>query len=186
MSRSRWRVQRLPPGSLLSCASMRPAHHRDEAVDVALTLDARGAQEIDRAGEHRLGERVRLGRRLEARDRPLEQQRAAGRVLDREVPTNARMNAFTAARGFRQLQRVEPLEELAVAVGEHRVVERVLRVEVGVERRLADADLASQRVEREPADAVARASSQAVATIDATFASRRCATLPIIDRQFTY
>jgi len=48
----------------------------------------------------------------------------------------------------------EPSEQLPVAVGEHRVVQRMLRVEVGVERRLAHADLTGQLVQRHAADAV--------------------------------
>ncbi len=57
------------------------------------------------------------------------------------------MKTFTAARGSsREFGGIVAREELAVGVGEHRVVERVLRVEVLVQGRLADAYRAGQRV----------------------------------------
>ena len=49
---------------------------------------------------------------------------------------------------------LQALEELPVAVGEHRVVQRVLRVEVHVQRGLAHPDLPGQAVQRHPGDAV--------------------------------
>ena len=67
---------------------------------------------------------------------------------------NVRRNVFSAARGHVAASPLEPLEQLPVAVGEHRVVQRVLRIEVLVQRRLAYPDLAGQRVERDAADAV--------------------------------
>ena len=46
-----------------------------------------------------------------------------------------------------EFERVEAGEESTVAVGEHRVVERVLRVEVRVQRRLAHPHLAGEAVQ---------------------------------------
>jgi hypothetical protein len=46
------------------------------------------------------------------------------------------------------------LHELPVAVGEHRVVQGVLRVEVLVQRRLAHLDLSRRGVQRDTADPV--------------------------------
>ena len=53
-----------------------------------------------------------------------------------------------------EFDHVEPLKESSVAVGEHGVIERQLRVEVGVERRLAHPDLTGQGVQRHPNDPV--------------------------------
>ena len=77
-----------------------------------------------------------------------------GRVIDGEVHERAHEGLHRGAGVLRQPQSIEPLEQLAVAVREHRVVERILGFEVRVERRLADADFASQRMEREAADAL--------------------------------
>ena len=51
-----------------------------------------------------------------------------------------------------EVECVQPLEQLPVAVGEHGVVESVLRVEVLVQGRLAHPDGASQRMQGDPAD----------------------------------
>ena len=65
------------------------------------------------------------------------------------------MNFFRAARGSRgSLTASSRSQQLPVAVGEHGVVERQLRVEVGVERRLAHPDLTGQRMQRHPGDPV--------------------------------
>ena len=65
------------------------------------------------------------------------------------------MNLFRrGARIVGELDRVEPLEELPIAVGEHGVVQRELRVEVGVERWLAHPDLTGQGVQGHPCDPV--------------------------------
>ena len=94
----------------------------------------------------------------------------------------------------RHLERIEVLDELSVPVGEHGVVEGVLRIEVPVERGLAHPDLTGQRMQRDPGDAVLPASFQAQSTIPATRASRRLATVPvsaagrlsITDRRISY
>ena len=49
------------------------------------------------------------------------------------------------------LARGESIEQLPIAVGEHRVVERVLRVEVLVERRLAHPDFTRSACNDTPA-----------------------------------
>ena len=119
-----------------------------------MALDAGGPQHRDRAVQHRLRARVRLRGRLEPRNRALEEQQAAGGVLERELHERAHERLHCSTRASWQLQRLESLEQPAVAVGEHRVEQRVLRIEVGVERRLAHADLAGERMERDTADAV--------------------------------
>ena len=101
-----------------------------------------------------MGELVRGGRRFESGDRTLEEQRGALGILDGEAHEGLHERLHRGPRIGRQVQRVEPRAQLTVAVGEHRVVKRVLRVEVHVERRLAYADLARQCVEREGTDAV--------------------------------
>ena len=114
-------------------------------------------------------------RRREAGDVALEQQLAPCRILQGERDERAQVLLQRGAGLTGERERVEPLEQLPVAVGEHRVVERVLRVEVLVERRLAHPDLAGQGMQRDRRRSpCSRASRQAAATIDATFASRRC------------
>src|SRR5450756_839680 len=157
VSRSRWRVQRSPPGSLLICASMRPptmamkqstspwlsrpaacsrstaplstswrtgtapAEGSNPGNGGALAPGGRRGEQDLRSAEDLLGVRVRLGRRLEARDRALKEQRAARRVLQREVHKRPYERPHRGAGIARQPQRIEPLEKLTVAVGEHRV-----------------------------------------------------------------
>ena len=89
------------------------------------------------------------------------------------------------------------LEELAVAVGEHGVVEVELGVEVGVQRGLAEADPVSKVPQRDGGQAVATGQGPALgedrgalrqpggAPVDRLAVSRtsaRIASLPIIDR----
>ena len=101
-----------------------------------------------------LGERVRLRRRGEAGNVALEEQLAPRRILERERDERTQELLERRAGISGELQRFEPLEQLPVAVGEHRVVQRVLRVEVLVEGRLAHPDLAGQGMQRDPGDAV--------------------------------
>jgi len=65
---------------------------------------------------------------------------AACGILEGEIDEGAEHLLDGGPRIGRQLDAIEACEELAVPFGEHRVVERVLRVEVLVERRLPDAD----------------------------------------------
>ena len=68
---------------------------------------------------------------------------------------NVFRNFFNAARGIAgEGGGVEPFEQLSVAVGEHRVVQRMLRVEVLIQRRLAHPDLSGQIMQGQPGDAL--------------------------------
>ncbi len=150
----------------------------------------------DDLAEGFLRERVGLRCRCESRDVALEEQLASRGFLEREVDECMQELLQRLAPIGRQLDGVETLEELPVAVSEHRVVQGMLRVEVLVERRLAHAHLARQPPKRDTGDAVR--SSELPSGVDdlrgsgeATFHDGRCGhqrspLLPIIDRTITY
>ena len=77
----------------------------------------------------------------------MEQELATRRVGNREVDERAHEHLQGITRIRRQIERRQLLLELPVAVGEHRVVQRELGVEVGVQRRLAHAHRLRQRVQ---------------------------------------
>src|SRR5580698_8269135 len=128
--------------------------HGDDAVDVALPGHPRGPHQRDRAAQYLLGQRVRFRRGREAGDGPLEQQLVAGGVLtpERREGGQELLESITGLLGERH--SVQALYKPPVAVGEHRVVQGVLRVEVLIQRRLADSDLPRQGVQRHPGDPV--------------------------------
>src|SRR3979411_261487 len=92
-------------------------------------VDGRPASELE-ALDRRC---VRLRRRLEARDRALEQQLVAGVVLETEVDVSARCGPEVCAAVARARDLLKALEALAAPLPEEGVVERVLGVEVGVQ-----------------------------------------------------
>ena len=128
---------------------------------------------------------VRLRRGHEAGDVALEEQLVACWILEGEGDERADALLQRGAGVTRVAELVEPVEQLLVAVGEHRVVQRVLGVEVLVERRLAHPHLAGEGVQRDPGDPVFSSELPGGATIEATLAARRCATLSAIGRTQT-
>ena len=128
--------------------------HGHDAVDVALFGDAGLVDQLVGASQHILGEDVGLGRRRESRHVALEEQLVPRRVLERERDELSHELLQGGARVAGELDSVEPVQQLPIAVGEHGVVQRQLRIEVGVERGLAHPHLTGQRVQRHPGDPV--------------------------------
>ena len=100
-------------------------------------------------------DRVRLGRRFEAGDVPLEHEDVAHDVFGDEVEQHPSQVEDATARVVVGRKRFRSIEELAVALGEHRVVQVVLRREVRVERRLAQVDHGGELSQRDAAESVA-------------------------------
>ena len=115
---------------------------------------ARFVHQLDRVPEDLLGERVRLRRRREARNMTLEEQFVPCWIFERERHHRAQERLQRGPWLTRERERSKPGEQLSVAVGEHRVVQRVLRVEVLVQRGLTHPDLAGQGMQRDPGDPV--------------------------------
>jgi hypothetical protein len=124
----------------------------DDAVDVTLLRDACPVDQLDGAAEHFFGECVRLQGGDEAWEVALEEQFVSCWVLEAESDERTHPFLQRGAGVTRVGELIEPVEQLLVAVGEHRVVQRVLRVEVFVQRRLAHPHLAGQGVQRNPGD----------------------------------
>ena len=122
----------------------------DEAIDVALVGHAGSSHDLDDSPEGLLRDRVGSRARLEVRNPSLEEELATRRILQREVDEGMEELLQGPCWVGRELHALEPFEEPAIPVCEHRVVERVFRVEVLVERGLADADLPCQPVQRDP------------------------------------
>ena len=118
--------------------------HGDDAVDVCLILDAGGAQDREHAPHDGFGQAVGLGGRLEPWNRALEEQAATRRVGERELDERPQDALHRSPGAFGQRNVVQMCKQLAVAVGEHGVIQRVLGPEVRVQRRLADPDLTGE------------------------------------------
>ncbi len=128
---------------------------RREQVDVPLCGDARRRElrahelvELDR-------DRIRVRRGLEARDLALKHQDVAHDVLGHELEEHAGEidNCFADVLGGRE--RLRAFDQRAVAGLEHGVVQRVLRLEVRVERGLTQVDQVGELAERDAAQSVA-------------------------------
>ncbi|HEY7438909.1 MAG TPA: hypothetical protein VIC35_05885 [Acidimicrobiia bacterium] len=126
----------------------------NDAVDITLLVDAGFVQERDDPSERLFGERVRLRRRDESGNRPLEEQLTAGTIFCGELDERTQELLQRSAAITGQGGLVEALEQLPVPIGEHRVVEGVLRVEVFVQGWLPHLDAAGQFVERKGRHAV--------------------------------
>src|ERR1700722_2265432 len=126
----------------------------DDAVVVTLPRDTRGLHGAVRAAKYSLGQCVGRSRRRETWNVPLKEQLVAGGVLQGEAGECSEELLERSPRIPRQPERIEVRDELPVPIGEHRVVEGVLRIEVPVERWLAYSDVACQRVKRDPGYAV--------------------------------
>jgi hypothetical protein len=83
-----------------------------------------------------------------------EEQLIASWVLKPEGDERPQELPHCRARLARDAESFESLEKLTIAVGKHRVIERVLRIEVFIEGGLAHPHLAGERVQRDPCDAV--------------------------------
>ena len=126
----------------------------DDAVDVALVGDAGVVQQLDQLPEYVLGECVRLRRGREAWEVTLEEKLVACLVLDGKGNNRGQVLLHRGTRDHGEFHRSQPREQLPVAVGEHGVVEGVLRVEVLVQGRLAHPDGARQLMQGDSADPV--------------------------------
>jgi len=187
--RSRWRIHRVPPGSLLIWRSMTPPNDRDEAVDVLAVAYAAAFIRVTLRAMN--SERLRrlLGG-LEARDDPLEEQRLAAASSVAKSP-KARMCAFSALPG----RSAGALHRSAPGAGgcRRRTSRRRGRSWSRSRRRAMAAACRPRgpaRAMRSPPMPWIRASFQAAVTIEATLASRvrqpflsLIGSLPIDDRK---
>ena len=145
---SRSRRQRSPPGSLLACWVIKP-----ESSAVHMSMAAGSVMPISANAfcprlNHLEGRRVGIGGRLETGNHPPEHQLEPRWVLHCEVEEHHRHCAQPVPGLVRQRRGPAELEELAVGLAEHRVVDVVLRREVHVQRRRAHANSRGKLAQR--------------------------------------
>jgi hypothetical protein len=145
-----------PPaaGVVAALCVEQPGDHRHEAVHVVRVVHTGCAHHRDAAGKHLLGVGVGLRRRLKAGDRALEQQRAARRIRERELDECSEVGLQRRPWIIWQPQGPQVTKQRQVAVGEHRIEQSVLRLKVGVQGGLADAQLAGERMQCDARDAL--------------------------------
>jgi hypothetical protein len=123
--------------------------HRRPQVHVPRLRDAAERQALPRRVERAHRRRERLGRRCEIPDRALEEQLIASDIIRAELDE-------TAGGRHQQRARIGHVERLRHAIGElggrpaeHGVVDRVLRIEVGVHSWRRDAGPSGKLTQRQ-------------------------------------
>ena len=113
--------------------SEQTAHQRGEDVDVGWAGDARGDQQVGIERQELLCECVRRRAGFESRNGPLEQQLTRGWILTDEVPKSQAPVPHRLPRvtGIGPGLRVS--EQGPASLGEHRIVEGRLGIDVGVQ-----------------------------------------------------
>ena len=114
-------------------------------IAVSRSSDRRiGEAHTDQTGTRRLEafdrDREGLARWLEARDRSLEQQLIAHRVFRAERDEESHAGLQVVERLAGEVETRLTFDEVVCTLGKHRVVDRMLRVEVRVERGRLHAD----------------------------------------------
>ncbi len=118
----------------------KPAHQRRPRVERGCVCHADPCDSRAHVVEQLNGDTVRVCRRLEVGDGALEQQLVSLHVLDTEFDEDPGPETEGGPRIRGPVLRLEALEQLAITLDEHRVVDRALRREVPVERGRSHAD----------------------------------------------
>ena len=131
-----------------------PGDERGPQVELRGFAHSRGREACLRLLDHLDRERVRLRRRLEVGNRALEQQLGPGRVLGAELHEHPRHRPQQRTRLVGPGRRGHPVEQHTVPLREHRVVDRVLRGEVPVQRRRPHPDLGGDVAQRQAGESL--------------------------------
>ena len=117
-----------------------PGEQRRPEIEVGLLPDALRAHRVAHplVRVDRRGVRALAG--LEVRDHPLVNELVAGQIRGCVVEERLGLQQQCLARSRGRLQLVEPVRQLQPRLGEHRVVDGVLRLEVRVQGGRAHAD----------------------------------------------
>lgn len=126
-----------------------------EQIDFAPTFDACGAKPLGHQLEERAGRRHRCVRRFETGDGALEEELMPNHVLAREANEVFDDGDEFFARISERFSCQAPIEQLLLAVLEHRSIEIELRLEVRVQRGLLEIDAVSEIAQRQAGKSIA-------------------------------